>query len=583
MRRFAVIGIDGAEPSIVEKLLKEGKLPALAELKDRGAYSKLNTTTVSQSPVAWSSFQTGLNPAKHNIYDFIVRDPKTMQIDLGMVDERVVAGRKIFEKRIKGKAVWNYLTENKLYSLALFIPVTFPAEEINGVMLSSMGAPDLRGAQGLPTIYSTAKDAEQKADVRKIELTEKIVVTIEGPPGEEAQAVFKRKEGKVVIELQGQKEVLKEGEWSKWFRVKFAGVEGVCRFKVLKNNASELSIYLSPISYSPFEPAAPIAYPESITKELAERIGIFKSLSFESDVYGLKEELIDEETWLEDMRYTFETRFKVAKHLLQNTKWNYFAIDLFPVDRVQHLFWRFIDKGHPMYEESSYAELIEKTYIWLDEKLAELMPLFSDALLFVISDHGFQSYRKSVQLNKILLEEGFLAFKGNAEYGSFADIDWSCTQAYALGFGSIYINLKGREKYGVVSSEDAESVEENIKEALLKFEFDGKKPFIDVKTSSEEVYDGNREMPDLIPIYRPGFRASRETAIGAVSSREIIYDNKNKWSADHIGPFLPEHNAGIIFCSEPIDLKNASILDLAPTALKYFSIHYKGLDGKSLL
>jgi len=581
MRRFAVIGIDGAEPSIVEKLLKEGKLPALAELKDRGAYSKLNTTTVSQSPVAWSSFQTGLSPAKHNIYDFIIRKPKTLQIDLGMVNERVVSGRRIFEKRIRGKACWHYLSENKLCSLALFIPVTFPAEEINGVVLSGMGTPDLRGAQGLPTIYSTASNG-QKEDVRKIELAEKIIVTIEGPPGEEVQAVFERKEGKVVIELQGQKEALAEGEWSKWFRVRFNGIEGVCRFKVLKNSANELSIYLSPISYSPFEPAASVAYPESIAKELAERIDVFKSLSFESDVYGLKEELIDEETWLEDMRYTFETRFKVAKHLLRNTKWNYFAIDLFPVDRVQHLFWRFIDKEHPMYEESSYAELIEKTYIWLDEKLAELMPLFSDALLFVISDHGFQSYRKSVQLNKILLGEGFLAFKGNAEQGGFADIDWSKTLAYALGFGSIYINLKGRERYGIVSEKDVESVKENIREALLKFEFDGGKPFIDVKTS-EEVYDSNREMPDLIPIYRPGFRASRETAIGAVSSREIIYDNRNKWSADHIGPFLAEHNAGIIFCSEPLDLKNASILDLAPTALKYFNIHYKGLDGKSLL
>lgn len=582
MKKFAVIGIDGAELGIVERLLKEGKLQALAELKDKGAYAKLNTTTVSQSPVAWSSFQTGLGPAKHNIYDFIIREPKTMQLDLGMVNERVVAGRKIFEKRIRGKAAWHYLTENKLYSLALFIPVTFPAEEINGVVLSSMGTPDLRGAQGLPTIYTSSKLAENKPDTIKIELAERIVVTIEGYNGKETQAVFERKEEKVTIEVQGRKDVLKEGEWSRWFRVKFGNIEGVCRFKVLKNNANEFTVYLSPISYSPFEPAASIAYPESIAKELAEKFGVFKSLSFESDVYGLKEELIDEETWLEDMRYTFETRFRIAKHLLQNTKWNYFAIDLFPVDRVQHLFWRFIDEEHPMYEESSYADLIEKTYIWLDEKLAELMPLFSDSLLFVISDHGFQSYRKSVQLNKILLEEGFLVFKEGADQGGFSDIDWSKTQAYALGFGSIYINLKGRERYGIVSEEDYESVVENVKQALIRFRFDGENPFIDVKTS-EQIYNGNKEMPDLVPIYEPGFRASRETAIGAVSQNEIIYPNKNKWSADHIGPFLAEHNAGIVFSSEPLDLKNASILDLTPTALEYFNIPYNELDGKSLL
>lgn len=581
MKRFAVIGIDGAEPSIVDKLLKEGKLPTLAELKDKGVYSKLNTTLVSQSPVAWSSFQTGLTPAKHYIFDFIVRDPETMQLDIGMVNEKIVSGKKVFEKRIKGKACWHYLSEAKLFSLALFIPVTFPAEEIKGVVLSGMGTPDLRGTQGLPTIYSTASD-EQKADVKKIELAERIVVAIEGPDNETVQAVLERKGEKIVIELQGQKDMLKEGCWSKWFRVKFASVEGVCRFKILKNNENELTVYLSPIAYSPFNPAASIAYPETLAKKLAEQFGVFKSLSFESDVYGLKEELIDEQTWLEDMRYTFETRFRIAKHLLQKTKWNYFAIDFFPVDRVQHLFWRFIDKEHAMYEESDYAELIEKTYIWLDEKLAELMPLLSDALLFVISDHGFQTYRKSVQVNKILLEEGFLAFKDKAECGSFADIDWSRTQAYALGFGSIYINLKGRERYGIVSEKDAESIKEDIKQALLKFSFDHMKPFIDVKTN-EEAYEGNKDMPDLVPIYRPGFRASRETAIASVSSNEIIYDNKNKWSADHIGPFLPEHNAGIIFCSEPLALKNASILDLTPTALHYFNIPFEQLDGTSLL
>ena len=107
-KRIAVIGLDGANPETVEKLLKKGRMPSLAALKDKGSAGKLKTTSVSQSPVAWSTFQTGMNPGKHGIFDFIIRNPQTMQLDLGLANERIdEKGNSHYSKRIRRKDFTN--------------------------------------------------------------------------------------------------------------------------------------------------------------------------------------------------------------------------------------------------------------------------------------------------------------------------------------------------------------------------------------------------------------------------------------------------------------------------------------------
>jgi hypothetical protein len=79
VRRVVILGLDGLEPSLTEEFLEEGILPNLAKLKELGSYRRLGTTCPPLSPVAWSSFTTGTNPGKHNIFDFISRDPSSYQ------------------------------------------------------------------------------------------------------------------------------------------------------------------------------------------------------------------------------------------------------------------------------------------------------------------------------------------------------------------------------------------------------------------------------------------------------------------------------------------------------------------------
>src|SRR3954470_17119297 len=82
--RVIVIGLDGLEPTIAEPMLRAGELPHLAQVAARGGYSQVETTCPAQTPVAWSTFATGVNPGAHGIFDFVRRDPKTYLPDLGL-------------------------------------------------------------------------------------------------------------------------------------------------------------------------------------------------------------------------------------------------------------------------------------------------------------------------------------------------------------------------------------------------------------------------------------------------------------------------------------------------------------------
>src|SRR5690606_13053980 len=76
-KRVVVLGLDGLDHKLTTRLLNEGKLPHLARLRDRGSFRPLGSTLPPISPVAWSSFQTGVNPGKHNIFDFLTPDERT--------------------------------------------------------------------------------------------------------------------------------------------------------------------------------------------------------------------------------------------------------------------------------------------------------------------------------------------------------------------------------------------------------------------------------------------------------------------------------------------------------------------------
>ena len=88
IRRAVLIGLDGLDPELVQRFMREGRLPNMQRLAEAGMVTNLGTTYPAMSPVAWSSFATGVDPAKHGIFDFLTRDPKSYQPDLSSADVR---------------------------------------------------------------------------------------------------------------------------------------------------------------------------------------------------------------------------------------------------------------------------------------------------------------------------------------------------------------------------------------------------------------------------------------------------------------------------------------------------------------
>jgi hypothetical protein len=137
-QKLVVLGFDGLDPALVERWVAAGRLPNFARLIKQGGVYPLETTVSPESPTSWSSFATGANPGRHNIYDFLVRDTSNYLIDLGMVRREpprflfnYVPIRKPKLLSIRGgTSFWVTAGHAGVRSSVLTVPVTFPPEEV---------------------------------------------------------------------------------------------------------------------------------------------------------------------------------------------------------------------------------------------------------------------------------------------------------------------------------------------------------------------------------------------------------------------------------------------------------------------
>ena len=168
----------------------------------------------------------------------------------------------------------------------------------------------------------------------------------------------------------------------------------------------------------------------------------------------------------------------------------------------------------------------------------------------------------------------------------FQNVDWSRTKAYALGLGSIYLNVVGRERDGsVLPGQEYDDVSRRIREGLeaLVDPVTGDHPIKRVWTR-EELYTGFDA--NLIPDLRAGnslnYRVSWQTTLGGVPP-DILEDNHKAWSGDHCSND-PDLVRGILFVNRKLAKTDPAMIDVAPTVLKALGLEIpKTMDGKPLL
>src|SRR5438309_5494298 len=167
IKRAVILGFDGMDPELASRFIAEGTLPNLAKLRDQGTFRKLRTTFPAISPVAWSTFMTGVNPGKHNIYDFLARDTSNYLPYLSSAEIKgpkrhikigkysIPFGKTEIKAMRKGTPFWHWLGNAGIFSSVIRVPVTFPPEKFQGVLLSGMCVPDLKGSQGTFCLCTT--------------------------------------------------------------------------------------------------------------------------------------------------------------------------------------------------------------------------------------------------------------------------------------------------------------------------------------------------------------------------------------------------------------------------------------------
>ena len=551
-RKMIILGLDGLDPKLTERWMAEGKLPNLKALAENGYYRHLRTTFPPLSPVAWSTFATGVNPAKHNIFDFLNRDLRTYAPELSSAR---VTGSNV-ELRRKSKPFWEILGSRGIRSTILRIPVTFPAVPFEGRMLSAMSTPDLRGTQGSFSWFtSDAKQHEVEGGLQ-LPLTKTAdgwEGSLPGPGTESVQ--FRIAQGK--LQIASKSIELTRGEYTPWIRLKFGAARGIVRF-LLTQTEPDLSLYVTPVEIDPENPALPISYPAQYAIYLSKLLGTFATLGMAEDTWALNEGAIDEDAFLKQAKSIQAEREAMFFSALDRTKSGVAACVFDTTDRVQHMFYKRMGDG------SAYENVIEDLYRDMDRVVGQtLRYVDKDTVLFVLSDHGFTSFKRGINLNTWLQQHGYLAMRGD-------EIDWSQTRAYTVGLSGLYLNLQGREGQGIVPAAEAAGLRAELKEKLLTLTDDGQVA-IKGMYDSHEIYSGPYldAAPDLIVGYAPGYRASWSAAVGKVS--KTVFENNDKcWSGDHCVD--PSAVPGVLFTNQKWGASNPGIEDMAPTILRLFGV-----------
>lgn len=154
-QKVCVIGLDGATFDLVKPWVEQGHLPHVGRLMAEGVHGKLRSTIHPLSAPAWTSFMTGKNPGKHGIFDFIERPDHRYTISY-------TSGRSR-----QAKTLWGLLSEAGKSVIVLNVPMTYPAEPVNGALVGGLDSPSVRS----PFTYPPALYAEMTAAVGEYSIT----------------------------------------------------------------------------------------------------------------------------------------------------------------------------------------------------------------------------------------------------------------------------------------------------------------------------------------------------------------------------------------------------------------------------
>jgi predicted AlkP superfamily phosphohydrolase/phosphomutase len=640
--RFVVLGFDGVDPVILREYMDAGDLPAMKVLAERGGFHELQSEIPPESPVAWSSMLTGVGPGKHGIFDFVAPEPG-YRAGNGMADLRpprflfgkVPVRPPVVRSRLDYPTFLQRVSAAGYPVLALRQPLLFPAPNMPGASsLSGLGTPDVAGSNGLYAIYQAGfgfSSTHTVFDGHRIRLegpasARTYDTYLEGPfdpTGREADGGKRRltvplrferggRDDPITIRVGGNAVSVAAGQRSPWMRVAFTvpswparEVSARARFEV--KSTDPLEVLSDPLQIDPSDPVLPISHPNAYSADLEARYGAYKTTGWMEQTFQLIDGSTSEAAFLKDLLEDMEHGEAVLRgELARGGRCVFYCFT--QTDRAAHCFFWRRDPAHPLrkamgMELAALPDPLRDVYRRMDRIVGGVAAtLGPDDVLLVASDHGFQSWRRGMQVNQWLVNEGYLV-PSTDDAGQaidaeekklidfFADrlrvhVDWSKSRAYAMGLGQIYVNRKGRETEGIVEDADLPALVAEIERKILAFkDVDGTHPVSKVYRLHEmPEYEGphRKDAAEIQLAFRPGYRISWQTALlgGMRRGGPVCEDNLEAWSGDHCstdrdqvpGILLTNRRLPLAPKDRPYNLKS-----IAASALSHF-----GLDGSDL-
>lgn len=527
----------------------------------------------------------------------------------------------------RGGAFWDDLVANSVDTVIYRVPANFPASVAAGPgsleAISGMGTPDLFGNYGefwkFDEITPSGGRDPSGGHFRRLTVKDhRAVVKLEGPENylrkpdadnhvERMELEFEvvRDPSADVVRIQIGDEVLllKEGEWSDWVRLRFeTGIPGSTVLAAMQLPTSmpfmiriymksvhpQLEFYITPYNIDPLDAVTPISTPTGFAADIAHACGCYYTTGIPEDVKALRSGALNEDEFLQQARILLAERKLQYRRALSLFKSGYLFFYFGSTDQLAHIFWRDTDPDHPGLrpgEAKKYGSVIEDTYAEMDELVGEALAVLNDDdTLIIMSDHGFNSFRRGFNVNTWLINNRYMnvsnpATMNNSSY--LQNVVWEQTQAYAIGLNALYINVADREPKGIVSpGEQRRNLMEEIAAKLVAVrDLDGE-PVIDTVYITEDEFPGADPLiaPDMLVGYALNYRASWATAVGGTPF-QLIEDNMDRWSGDHC---IAAHLVpGIIVTNRKLNVDDPSLSDLAPTMLSAFGIAKPdAMDGR---
>ncbi|MBX7168208.1 MAG: alkaline phosphatase family protein [Pirellulales bacterium] len=596
-QRVIVLGMDGLDAGLTEELMAAGQLPNFARLREAGGYARLATSNPAESPVAWSSIATGTDPAQHGIFDFLYRSTQSYLPALSL---RKSTGGWLGTKYTRARqrdGFWVHTSAAGVPTTVVRWPVAFPAEKVTGRFLAGFGVPDLTGGEGRYTYFTSAPIADDdpsKANVAPCTWDgQHTALELHGPlAGRNKETlvaldVSKTGDDRLQIRLpSGTAVEVALGQWSGWLPVEFSvglgsKVRGQVKF-FLTELSPALRLVTSPIHMDPVQQAFPLTQPPEYGRELREQLGPFHTLGMPEQVHPLSHGRYDYAAFLAECQAVTRERRAMLSLELERFDRGVLAFVFDTTDRLQHAFWATRDAQHPAYraaDAEKFGDVIPAAYREMDEVLGQVLARCDErTLLLVLSDHGFNAFRRAVHVNRWLVDQGLMKLKvpdGKPGETLFKDVDWSRTTAYACGFCSLYLNVFGREEQGIVDSVAGYPQGCDEIAARLKRWIDpesGQPVFKNVYRADALYPMGDNNVPtrpDLILGFNSGYRASWQTALGG-APLGTIEDNTSRWSGDHL--IDPELVPGVLFSNRRLGKQQPQLIDICPSVLEALAV-----------